>query len=79
MKLQSHLVDWTRRAEEWLEANAPQLTRESVTIGRDAWTVAHRAGIINEAYADRNVTDAHIQTALEKIFPNAAFKDKKRY
>jgi hypothetical protein len=37
------------------------------------------AGITREAYADRSVTDGHIQTALGKIFPAAKFLDKKVY
>jgi hypothetical protein len=79
MKLARYLDDWSNRAAAWLAANAPQLTRESIATGRDAWTVAHRAGLTAEAYEDRNVTDAHIQTALENIFPNAVFQDRKRY
>jgi hypothetical protein len=55
------------------------LTRHDVKTGRDAWSVSHRCGITNAAYKDRDVIDAHIQTALEKIFPHAVFKDKKVY
>lgn len=54
-------------------------TRDDVKTGRDAWSVAHVCGITREAYADRNVTDAHIKTALASIFPNAMFGDKYRY
>ena len=50
-----------------------------IKTGRDAWSIAHRAGIVRDAYADREIVDAHIQTALEKIFPNADFLDKKIY
>lgn len=43
-------------------------------------SVAHGAGICREAYdAGREVTDAHIVTALKRIFPNATFVDKYRY
>lgn len=69
---------WTKQAADWLEAKLP-VTLADVKTGRDAWTIAHRAGITEEAYKDRNAVDAHIQTALETIFPNAIFSDKKRY
>ena len=55
------------------------LTCANVKTGRDAWTVAHSAGITADAYRDRDTLDAHIQTALEKIFPAAVFNDPKRY
>lgn len=73
---------WDQKAQAWLDANANGLTRltlAEIMTGIDAWTVAHRSGITQEAYSDRTVTDAHIQTALERIFPNAQFKDVKRY
>ena len=69
---------WTSQAKDWLESKLP-VTLSDVKTGKDAWTVAHRCGITKEAYKDRNVVDAHIQTALESIFPNAVFMDKKRY
>jgi hypothetical protein len=70
--------DWREKAAGWLAANTT-LTAEAITTGRDAWTVAHRCGITGAAYTDRTVTDGHIQTALEKVFPNAVFRDKKVY
>ena len=71
------LKTWAAKAEEFL---APyNLTRSSIMTGRDAWAIASRTNITRDAYEDRNVTDGHIQTALEKIFPNAVFKDKKVY
>jgi hypothetical protein len=54
-------------------------TRADVKTGRDAWAFAHMCGITNEAYKDRSVTDAHIKTALARVFPNAIFSDKYRY
>ncbi len=72
------VLHWKGLAKEWLEANT-QLTLNDPIIGKDVWEVAHRCGITREAYADRDANDAHIQTALEKIFPNATFQDKKRY
>lgn len=53
--------------------------RDDVLTGKDAWALAHRAGVTQFCYKDRSVVDAHIQTALEQIFPNAVFKDKKVY
>lgn len=72
---------WTIKASTWLaSATNGKLTRNDITAGVDAWAVAHRAGITNEAYAiSRDIVDAHIQTALSRIFPNAVFKDAKRY
>jgi hypothetical protein len=69
---------WEQMASDWLAANT-SIGVGDILTGRDAWTVAHRCGITNEAYKDRSVIDAHIQTALQSIFPNAEFKDKKRY
>ena len=35
---------WTKQAADWLEAKLP-VTLADVKTGRDAWTIAHRAGI----------------------------------
>jgi hypothetical protein len=64
-------------AEEFLEARGLLLT--DIEIGQDAWTVAFQSGIYDEVREDRTVVSAHVQTALESIFPNVVFKDKKRY
>jgi hypothetical protein len=85
MKLAHVIDDWKERASEWLTDHAnktghPLAALTDIDRGVDAWTVAHRAGLTREAYAmGRDINDAHIQTALEKIFPNAVFMDKKRY
>lgn len=50
-----------------------------VEQGWQAWNIADKVGILREAYLDRTVTDGHIQTALQKVFPNCTFKDKKVY
>lgn len=77
-KFDNATVDrWRQQAEDWLTVRGHTL--EGVKTGLDAWAIAHRADITKEAYQDRTVTDGHIQTALEKIFPNAVFKDKKLY
>ena len=73
------LARWNKQAADYLTAHHGHMTPDHILHGRDAWTVAHRAGITAEAYKDREVVDAHIQTALERIFPNAVFKDKKVY
>lgn len=70
---------WATLAADWLAAKAPHITTDKIETGRDAWAVAVRCGITSDAYQDRTVTDGHIQTALEKIFPNAVFKDAKVY
>lgn len=80
MRLSEQLPGYIALAEQWLASVAPHLTRETIATGRDAWTVAHRAGITQAAYNEgRDVVDAHIQTALERVFPNAVFRDAKRY
>lgn len=71
---------WERMASDWLIAHtSTSIDVANVLTGRDAWTVAARCGITAEAYRDDKVTDGHIQTALERIFPNAVFQDKKLY
>lgn len=69
---------WRGMARDWMHVNC-EFEPMSVLAGRDAWAVAARCGITREAYADRSATDGHIQTALEKIFPNVVFRDKKVY
>lgn len=77
---QTTIDSWRGRATTWLATNCnPPVTCADVLTGRDAWLVAHRAGLCREAYADPAVHDAHIQTALEQVFPSAVFRDKKRY
>lgn len=80
MKLKSFLSQWHKDAAAvCAEFN---ITKEDVKTGRDAWSIAHKAGITRRAYdlpRELGVNDAHIQTALEDIFPNAVFRDAKRY
>tara|TARA_R110000868_G_scaffold76760_10_gene220473 strand:- start:610 stop:846 length:237 start_codon:yes stop_codon:yes gene_type:complete len=78
VKLSAHIADYTERAV--IALTSSNLSRRDITTGREAWQIAHRAGIVRHAYdIDRSITDAHVQTALEAIFPYAVFKDKKRY
>lgn len=71
---------WEMMAQRWLFASGSDVRSTSqVLSGSSAWFVADRCGILREAYADRSVTDGHIQTALEEIFSNATFRDQKVY
>lgn len=72
------IARWKAMAQNYLSLHA-DMTTNSVETGRMAWDVAHGCGIVREAYNDRSVVDAHVQTALQKIMPNAVFRDKKRY
>ena len=79
------LVKWTKMVDDWMSKNAGILdpygirTRDHVVDGASAWTLVRRSGVLDEAYQDRSVVDAHIQTAMETIFPNVRFRDKKVY
>jgi len=76
VKFNQEVVDrWSGMADKHLMLVA-RVNRLAVVEGSMAWLVAHRCGITNEAYSDRSVTDAHIVTALKKVFPNAVFKDR---
>lgn len=78
MKLGQYLAYYEKSAEEYLAQHGYALV--DIKTGCDAWFVAHKAGITEHAYGlSRDVYDAHIQTVLEKIMPNAVFKDKKVY
>ena len=53
---------------------------DQVKTGREAWNIAHKLDIPKEAYhIDDSIVDAHIVTALKRIFPNAIFKDTCNY
>ena len=55
-------------------------TLEDVKTGVDAWNIAYKLDIPKEAYhIDDSIVDAHIKTALQRIFPNAVFKDTYHY
>lgn len=72
-------------ADIWLAER--DLSRGQVTAGTDAWHIAFKAGITDICYGNtskdlpgiENCVDAHIQTALQKVFPNVVFRDKKVY
>ena len=78
MKLAVHIETYRGMARGWMKANG--YTSRDVTTGRSAWAIAHKCGITNHAYGlSRDVVDAHIQTVLARIFPDAVFQDAKRY
>lgn len=78
MKLAQYIPIYKESAKNFANSNGIKL--EDIKTGCDAWTVAHKSGITRHAYGvSRDVCDAHIQTALEKIMLNAVFKDKKVY
>jgi hypothetical protein len=70
---------WKAQASKWLADAGDPGTADDVYLGAEAWQIAHRCGIVNEAYQSPAVVDAHIVTALKQIFPNAEFRDKYRY
>ena len=77
-KLDYKLPVYTAMIDELLARH--DITRDSITEGWQAWKVADMAGVTRDAYEiSRDICDAHIQTVLEKILPNAVFKDAKRY
>lgn len=71
------VAQWRAQAVAWCEPHG--VHPDEVYLGKDAWSIAARSGVLREAYTDEAVTDGHVQTALEKIFPNARFNDKKTY
>ena len=69
---------WNKYCQLFVAEHSLQI--EDIKTGIDAWNIAHRLDIPREAYAiDNSIVDAHIKTALQKIFPNAVFKDKYHY
>lgn len=69
---------FTATVDAWIEAKcSPGKSRMDVTTGVTAWEVAHLSGIVREAYQAPNTHDAHIQTVLKAIFPNAQFAGRK--
>lgn len=76
----STITEWQQIVAVWMLSNTKnKLSPKDVFLGRDAWTIAHRSGILELTYKDPTIHDAHIQTALQKIFPNVKFLDKKVY
>ncbi len=74
------LIRWETMIINYLGDNGYNIEAiEDVKLGVDAWDIAHNSGIMKEAYTDPTVFDAHIQTALERLFPNCVFRDRKVY
>lgn len=80
-----YIEQFRKLASDWLAER--NLNCDMVKSGSDAWAVAHRAGITDICYGNTakdlpgidGCVDAHIKTALQKIFPNAVFSDKYQY
>lgn len=78
IKLADHVESYRALADAFLAKH--NLEREQIATGRDAWSVASAAGITRHAYdLSRDITDGHIQSALERVFPKAVFRDRKIY
>lgn len=81
MKLNSEIPRFRAIARQWLADGSrfvdgqPRYI-EDVTVGACAWDVAHRCGILRECWA-LGCNDAHIRSALKRIFPNAVFREDK--
>ena len=59
-------------------------TFADIVTGRDAWSVLHQSGAYRAIGDDfvggyPDYKDAHLQTALAHVMPNAVFKDAKVY
>jgi len=85
-KISPELVDeFKAQAHEWLKGRG--FTREDVKLGSDAWLIACNSGITDACYGNTakdlpgipGCHDAHIQTALMKIFPNCKFVSNRSY
>ena len=78
MKLSYKLDQYRAMIDATLAAH--NLKRDDLTEGWQAWRVAGKAGVLDDAYSiSRDITDGHIQTALQTLMPRVAFKDKKVY
>lgn len=78
MKLSPYLPQYATWADEYL--NPLGFSRESISLGVDAWAIAHKTGIYRHALSTSSeIVDAHVQTALKSLFPNVKFSDKKVY
>ena len=72
-------------ATKWLAPQGYGLA--DVKVGSDAWLIAHSSGITEICHGNTakdlpgipDCHDAHIKTALAKIFPNCVFKDAYHY
>jgi len=75
-----HFATMQSLCEAWLTEHAPDWKLSDILTGERAWTIYHKAGCFDALGGYRSeYNDAHIQTALEKVFPNAQFRDAKRY
>lgn len=65
---------WKRLISEYLFTEY-QLLIEDITTPGDAWFIARSSGCMKTVYGSRDITDAHIITALKKIFPNVNWSE----
>ena len=80
MKIHKEMFErWDKYARLFLHEHYG-LKPDDIKTGSDAWSIASKLDFTREAYAmDRSINDAHIKTALQRIFPNAVFKDVYHY
>lgn len=87
-----HIENFKSLAADWLAdgskfADGKGRSLADIKTGADAWHIASRAGITDICYGNTakdlpgipDCHDAHIKTALAKVFPNAEFADKYSY
>lgn len=78
-------ADWLADGSKFKDGKSRELS--DIKTGADAWHIASRAGITDICYGNTakdlpgipDCHDAHIKTALAKVFPNAEFADKYSY
>ena len=76
---------WLADGSKFKDGKPRELT--DIKTGTDAWTIASRAGITDICYGNSakdipeiaGCHDAHIKTALAKVFPNAVFANTYSY
>ena len=71
------LARWRKYCALYVHDLGHGQTVDDVTSGACAWMIAHKVDIPREAY-HVGMNDAHIATALRRIFPNATFTGKER-
>lgn len=79
MKLAHKVDQWIADYESKKQHIHEPKERYEVTTGSLAWNLFYFCRWHQVYDEDRSITDAHIKTALQKVFPNAVFKDKYQY
>jgi len=72
----SHVMrdQWRQKISEWLFSEK-QLLIDDITTPGDAWYIARVSGCMKDVFGSRDITDAHIVTALKKIYPNVRWSE----